>query len=221
MLKTATAIVLFALSSLVSGQEITLSGYVKCFNTFGLQDVEIIKGNTTDDIRSDSIGWFMVHLNKGDKLSFVAKGFKTFTFRPVKSDTVNINLVFKGRKKDELVAIGNGHIRKEDLTFAVNNLQQENNEFSNYSNIFDLLRGRFPGVEVINTPIGQFIQIRGTNTLTLSSEPLVIVDGVPADDISTIEPVNIRSITVLKDAAAAHYGTRGSNGVIIIDTHFK
>ncbi len=218
MRRSAPALILFFLTSIAAGQQITLSGHVKCFNRYGLHNVEVTIGRSKDAVKSDSAGWFTIQLNRGDKVSFVAEGFETFTLRPVRSDTVNINLVFRGRRKDELVAIGNGYIRKEDLTFAVSNLQQENSEFSNYSNIYDLLRGRFPGVEVINTPLGPSLQVRGTNTLTLSTEPLIIVDGIPTNDISTLEPVNIRTINVLKDAAAAHYGTRGSNGVILIET---
>ena len=160
-------------------------------------------------------------LRKGDKVTFEAGGFEPFSLKPQSADTVTVNLVFRGRDKDVTVAIGNGYIRKEDLTFAVSNLQQFNSEFSNYSTIYDLLRGRFPGVEVINTPAGPAIQVRGTNSLTLAGEPLFIVDGIPVDDISSLEPVNIRSINVLKDASAAYYGTRGTNGVIVIETNLR
>lgn len=203
------------------GQEIILSGTVRCFNRYALQNVTVIAGREADGIKTDYDGRFSMTLRRGDKVSFEAEGFEPFSFKPLKSDTITINLVFRGREKDIMVAIGNGYINKDDLTFAVSNLQQENSEYSNYSSIYDLLRGRIPGVDVINTAAGPSIQVRGTNSLTLAGEPLFIVDGIPVDDISVVEPVNIRSISVLKDAAAAYYGSRGTNGVILIETRFR
>ncbi|MGE5349790.1 MAG: TonB-dependent receptor plug domain-containing protein [Actinomycetota bacterium] len=220
-MKNLTALVLLFLTAAPSGgQDLKLSGTVRCFNRYPLRNVEVIAGKSGTVI-TDSAGLFMITLKKGEKVTFEAEGFESFSLRPQKSDTVTVNLVFRGREKDLMVAIGNGYIRKEDLTFAVSNLQQENNGFSNFSSIYDLLRGRFPGVEVINTPAGPKIQVRGTNSLSLSGEPLFIVDGIPVDDISAVEPVNIRSVNVLKDAAASFYGTRGTNGVIIIETKFQ
>ncbi len=215
-------IVLLVLGAVAArGQDIEISGKVRCFNRYPLRNVTVTVGKSKESVKTDTAGLFTVVLGKGDRLSFSAEGFEPFSFRPQGSDTVTVNLVFRGREKDVNVAIGNGYIRKEDLTFAVSNLQQYNSEFSNYSSIYDLLRGRFPGVEVINTPAGQVIQVRGTNSLTLAGEPLFIVDGIPVDDISSLEPVNIKSINVLKDASAAYYGTRGTNGVIVIETNMR
>lgn len=202
-------------------QEITLAGTVRCYNRYVLQNVTVTSGRGRDTVMTDSTGRFNLALRSGDRVSFEAEGFEPFTLKPLTSDTLNINLVFRGREKDIMFAIGNGYIKKEDLTFAVSNLRQENNEYSNFSTVYDLLRGRFPGVEVINTAAGPSIQVRGTNSLTLAGEPLFILDGIPVDDISTIEPVDIRSINVLKESAAAYYGSRGTNGVILIETRFR
>lgn len=221
MRKLFAIVLLLLTASAVNGQDIEISGKVRCFNRYPLRNVSIAAGKSKESVKTDSAGRFTVILRKGDRLSFEAEGFDPFSLRPQETDTVTVNLVFKGREKDVNVAIGNGYIRKEDLTFAVSNLQQDNSEFSNYSSIYDLLRGRFPGVEVINTPAGPAIQVRGTNSLTQAGEPLFIVDGIPADDISSIEPVNIRSINVLKDASAAYYGSRGTNGVILIETNLR
>jgi TonB-dependent SusC/RagA subfamily outer membrane receptor len=221
-MKHFLATVIFLLTALpASGQDLTLSGTVRCFNKYVLHNVLVTPGRSGEPVRTDSAGRFTVSLKPGDNVRFVAEGFEPFSLRPQKTDTVTVNLVFRGRDRDKLVAIGNGYISKEDLTFAVSNLQQENSEYSNFSSIYDLLRGRFPGVEVINTPAGPSIQVRGTNSLTLAGEPLFIVDGIPVDDITSVEPVNIRSVNVLKDAAAAYYGSRGTNGVIIIETRFR
>ncbi len=221
MIKSFT-IVLLLLTALTSyGQDIEISGKVRCFGRYPLSNVTVTAGRSGQPVLTDAEGRFAVKLRKGDRVTFEAGGFEPFSLKPQSDDTVTVNLVFRGRDKDVTVAIGNGYIRKEDLTFAVSNLQQFNSEFSNYSTIYDLLRGRFPGVEVINTPAGPAIQVRGTNSLTLAGEPLFIVDGIPVDDISSLEPVNIRSINVLKDASAAYYGTRGTNGVIVIETNLR
>lgn len=215
-------IVLLVLGAVAArGQDIEISGKVRCFNRYPLRNVTVTVGKSKESVKTDTAGRFTVILEKGDRLSFGAEGFEPFTLRPQETDTLTVNLVFRGRERDVNVAIGNGYIRKEDLTFAVSNLQQDNSEFSNYSSIYDLLRGRFPGVEIINTPAGPAIQVRGTNSLTLTGEPLFIVDAIPVDDISSIEPVNIRSINVLKDASAAYYGSRGTNGVILIETNLR
>jgi TonB-dependent SusC/RagA subfamily outer membrane receptor len=215
-------IVLLVLGAVAArGQDIEISGKVRCFNRYPLRNVTVTVGKSKESVKTDTAGRFTVILRKGDRLSFEAEGFEPFTLSPQETDTLTVYLVFRGRERDVNVAIGNGYIRKEDLTFAVSNLQQDNSEFSNYSSIYDLLRGRFPGVEIINTPAGPAIQVRGTNSLTLTGEPLFIVDAIPVDDISSIEPVNIRSINVLKDASAAYYGSRGTNGVILIETNLR
>jgi TonB-dependent SusC/RagA subfamily outer membrane receptor len=221
-MRKLSAIILLLLTAVTAhGQHIEISGKVRCFNRYPLMNVSVTAGKSKESVKTDTAGRFTVTIIKGDKVTFVAEGFEPFSLRPQANDTVSVNLVFRGREKDVNVAIGNGYIRKEDLTFAVSNLQQDNSEFSNFSSIYDLLRGRFPGVEIINTPTGQKIQVRGTNSLTLAGEPLFIVDGIPVDDISSIEPVNIRSINVLKDASAAYYGSRGTNGVILIETNLR
>jgi TonB-dependent SusC/RagA subfamily outer membrane receptor len=81
-----------------------------------------------------------------------------------------------------------------------------------YQDIYDMIRGRVPGVEVS----GKSIKIRGTNSLNLSSEPLFVVDGVITKEIDDISPETVKSIEVLKGPDASIYGTRGSNGVIVI-----
>ena len=113
---------------------------------------------------------------------------------------------------EELVNIGYQQVKKKDLTASVSKLNV-GQEVSSYSNIFEYLQGRIPGLEVN----GDKILIRGASSIYGDNEPLYIVDSVPVDDISHIAPINIKSVEVLKDAAsAAVYGARGANGVILI-----
>ena len=115
---------------------------------------------------------------------------------------------------DNSVEMGYGSVNKDDLTYSVSSLKPEENEISTYSNMYDYLRGRVPGVSVCpnNT-----IQIRGNNSINASTEPLIIVDGTESD-LSSINPRDVYSVDVLKDGSSSIYGVRGACGVIIITT---
>ena len=105
-----------------------------------------------------------------------------------------------------------GGVRSEtDLeTNSVSHVDMKNAE--TYLNIYEYLRGRVPGVEVVGTSI----RIRGINSITGSNDPLILVDGMEFNDVSTLNPNEIESVDVLKDGTASIYGVRGSNGVILI-----
>lgn len=114
---------------------------------------------------------------------------------------------------EEYVNIGYGQVKKKNATSAVSRLEVQPG--SGYSNIYDYIKGRVAGVEVIGTSI----RIRGERSIIGSNEPLILVDGLEVDTISDLSPDMVESIDVLKDASStAIYGTRGANGVIIITT---
>ena len=116
---------------------------------------------------------------------------------------------------DEEVNVGYGTTARKDLGYAVDKVKVDENVISSYSNITEYLRGRVPGVEV--APNGS-IQIRGKNSINSPTEALVLVDGAECRDLRSINPRDIQSIEVLKDASAAIYGSRGANGVVLITT---
>ena len=113
------------------------------------------------------------------------------------------------------VNIGYGIVRKDDLTQSVSTVQVKENEMQGYRDIYDYLEGRVAGVEVTTD---KRIVIRGVNTVNGSTDPLILVDGQEWQDISSLNPNDIKSIDVLKGSATAIYGLRGANGVIIITT---
>ena len=129
------------------------------------------------------------------------------------TDSLVINLVFLNTRRNREMAVGYGYINEEDLTYAVSKLEQENNDFCHYSDIYELIRGRFAGVEVEN---GQVI-IRGSRSFYGSNEALYVVDGMIVNSINWISPCEVNSIDVIKDSGASAYGSRGANGVVIID----
>jgi TonB-dependent SusC/RagA subfamily outer membrane receptor len=116
------------------------------------------------------------------------------------------------REGDTQVDIGYGTVKKKDLSTDVGYIDGRTVDNASYSTIYDMIQGRVPGVDVV----GNKITIRGVGSLLLSSDPLFVVDGVAVSSIDNINPREVKSISVLKGASAAIYGTRGSNGVILI-----
>lgn len=115
---------------------------------------------------------------------------------------------------DEQVNVGYGTADKKDLTYAVSSVKVSEQEIS-YSNMYDYLRGRVPGVMI---GPDNSITIRGNNSVNSSNEPLILLDGVEITDLSSVSPNDVYSVDVLKDASTAIYGMRGANGVILITT---
>ena len=95
-------------------------------------------------------------------------------------------------------------------------INKDDMDFSQYSNMLELIRGRFAGVQVV----GGEIIIRGVNSINSSSAALIVIDGVASDYgvLNSISPIQVKSINVIKDGSAAIYGSRGANGVVIIET---
>ena len=113
------------------------------------------------------------------------------------------------------VNIGYGTVRKSDLTQSVSSVQVKENEMQTCRDIFEYLNGRVAGVEV--TPDKRII-VQGIGTFNSSTDPLILVDGQEWQDISALNPNDVKSIDVLKGSATAIYGIRGANGVILITT---
>ncbi len=120
----------------------------------------------------------------------------------------------------ENVNVGYGSVDRDKLTYSVNQLDVKDNEMVNYTNIWGYMRSRVPGVVIGDASPGgtPSIVIRGENSVNSSTQPLIMVDGMETPDISGLNPNDVASISVLKDASASIYGSRGGNGVILITT---
>lgn len=134
----------------------------------------------------------------------------------IRLQTANVGL-------DEVVVVGYGTARKGDLTGAVSSVKSDSFEDRENENVLGSLQGALAGVEITNSsgaPGGELeVHIRGAASINASDAPLYVVDGIPVDDLSDLNPNDIASIDVLKDASsAAIYGSRGANGVILIKT---
>lgn len=217
-LTASIACLLFSVASIAQTRVVT--GVLTAFNKFPVANIEVKAQKSKSSILSDSLGVFQLVCNEKDVIKIKPETFKSVSRKISKGDddTLHINLVFMDSKKNREIAVGYGYMDEKDLTYAVSHLRQENNEYCNFSNVYELLRGRFPGVVVDGTSGSYVIYIRGIQTVNASTEVLYVVDGSISADIDWIHPCDIRSISVLKDGMAAMYGSRGTNGVILIET---
>ena len=121
-----------------------------------------------------------------------------------------------GLNADKAVEIGYGEEVQRNLSEPVAEVDLPE-KVTTYRDIYEMIRGKCPGVQVL----GDRIVIRGVSTMNSGTDPLFILDGTPVSNISSINPNDVQSISVLKDSAAAIYGSRGANGVIVITTKKK
>lgn len=175
---------------------------------------------------TDIDGKFSVMLNDSDKTVTVSfLGFVPQTINVVGLENINVVLLPDNSALEEVVVIGYGTAKKTDLTGSVASVKMSDIEDVPNTSLDQALQGKVAGVEIMNTSgepgATTSIRVRGSRSISASNEPLIVVDGVTdaVDDMSEINPDDIKSISVLKDASStAIYGTRGSNGVIIITT---
>ena len=214
MKQVITVLIGVFISSFVFAQNKVVHGKLTTFNTYPVQNVEVTAKKAKTTVLSDSLGQFSIVCFENDIIRIRPKTFKPVNkkVRP-DTDSLFINLLFIDSKSNRELAFGYGYINKEDLIFAVNHLEQENNDFCSYANIFDLIKGRFSGVRVTSTNI----YIRGSSSFTGQIQALYIVDGVATSSIDWISPCQIKSIDILKDSNAAIYGVRAANGVVVIN----
>jgi TonB-dependent SusC/RagA subfamily outer membrane receptor len=125
-------------------------------------------------------------------------------------------ILVETKEKDTKVNIGYGEADTRDLSYSVSSVKPQDNEV--YTNMYDYLRGKVAGVVV---KADNTIVIRGVTTMNSSTEPLILVDGVEITDLNLINPNDVYSVDILKDASASIYGLKGANGVILITTKRK
>jgi len=186
-----------------------------------LQGVSIrIKGSTAG-VYTGADGSFSIEVPENSVLEISFIGYTTQEVAVSKDETISLQMVPTESSMDEVVVIGYGTVRKRDLTGAVASVSGKDLQANVAKSAAGALQGRIAGVTVSNMGgqpgAGMSINIRGLSSLG-SNTPLYVIDGVYSD-ISLIDPVDIASIEVLKDAsAAAIYGSRAANGVVLITT---
>lgn len=181
----------------------------------------IIKG-TTSGTSSDVNGKFSINANQGDILEFSFIGFLKKEVSVNSNTPLIITLEPQSLDIDEVVVIGYGTVKKSDLTGSVGSISASNIKQSRVSGIDQAIQGRAAGVSVTANSgqpgSGVTVRIRGIGTVN-NSDPLYVIDGVALTNITFLNPSDIKSMEILKDASAtAIYGARGANGVVLITT---
>lgn len=217
------SVFLFSVASF--GQDKTLVGKVTTFDSIPLIGVDIVVKSTKQHVKTDTLGLFQVMCDVEDQVTLDANGFyskKVKIEKGIRMILVNMTLK-KGDKNFQLaeqyVDVGYGHVNSKRLLNAVSTLNSKDMDFSMYSNMFDVIQGQFPGVSVE----GNNIIVRGGNKTFYGSEgnaALIVIDGAisTTQDLANISPNDVQSVNVLKDGSSSVYGSRGANGVVIVDT---
>ena len=212
-------------------QQITVNGIVKDTTGEPVIGANVLVKGTTNGTITDFDGNFQLMANKGDIIVISFIGY-TSQELPATGELMNVVLKDDSEMLSEVVVIGYGVAKKNDLTGSVTAIKPDEMNKGLVTNAQDMMQGKIAGVNVTSasgTPgAGATIRIRGGSSLNASNDPLIVIDGLAMDNngvkglsnpLSMVNPADIESFTVLKDASAtAIYGSRGSNGVIIITT---
>ncbi|MCR1026253.1 SusC/RagA family TonB-linked outer membrane protein [Cellulophaga baltica] len=196
-----------------------------------LPGVSIILKGTTKGVSTDFDGNYTISANQNDILQFSYIGYKSIEEK-IAGITLNVSLETDTQLLEEVVLIGYGSAKKEDLTGSVDVLSSKDFNQGSVVSADQLLTGKMAGVRITSNggqpDAAPNIRIRGGSSLSANNSPLIVIDGIPVDNtnpagvgnpLSLINPNDIESFSVLKDASAtAIYGSRASNGVIIIAT---
>lgn len=201
----------------------TLSGKVTDITGAGLPGVSVVVKGTTTGIITDSDGKFtLAKVPENATLLFSFVGMKSQEVAVGSKSNINVVLIDEAIGIEEVVAIGYGTRKKETLTGSISKIEGTEMKMNPSPNLSSSLGGKVPGVVSVNYSgqpgeDGNKILIRGLGTLGNNS-PLIIVDGIDVGSIDRLDPNDIESLSVLKDASAAIYGSKAANGVIIVTT---
>lgn len=183
----------------------------------------IIKGEDTGTT-SDMDGRFTLEAPEGATLVISYIGYHTQEVKVRKRSLLRVVLKEDNQLLDEVVVVGYGTVKKSDLTGAVSGVSNRQYKNQPVQRVENILQGRTPGVEVTATSgmpgASMKVRVRGTTSINKSSDPLYVIDGIiSSSGLDGINPSDIQSMEILKDASStAIYGSRGSNGVILITT---
>ena len=204
-------------------------------DTFGTPVIgaTVLEQGTTNGVTTDVNGQFVLKVKGGESIVSISYiGYLTTNLAASSTELQRVVLEEDSAMIDDVVVIGYGTVKKNDLTGSVVAVKAEDINRGAIVSTQDMMQGKVPGLQVIpgdgGPNSGATIRIRGAASLNASNDPLIVIDGVPvasdagsgmANPLSLVNPNDIESFTVLKDAsAAAIYGSRASNGVIIITT---
>lgn len=221
-LRNFLALAAFLLVSTYAFAQNTVTGIVKDKAGDPLIGVSVVEKGTTNGNITDADGKYSIKVDQGKTLVFSYIGYVTQEIK-VTSNSLNVELKEDNQLLDEVVVIGYGSLQRKDVTSSITSVKAEDMNVGAYTEPGQLLQGKVPGLVVVQNsdPNGgvNSINLRGASTLSGSSAPLYVVDGIPGVNLNLISPSDIESIDVLRDATAtAIYGSKAANGVIMVTT---
>lgn len=220
-----TVMLIMLCSAALMAQDITITGVVKDnASGIGMPGVSVsVKGTSTGMI-TDVDGKYTLGVPSGATLVFSFIGYETIEVAITNNTVVDVSLKESTQSLDEVVILGYGKTTKKEVTGAVTSIKAKDFNPGTFNDPMGLIQGKVAGLSIskpdgADPMAGYQILLRGANTLTSGQSPLIIIDGVIGADLKNINFQDVESFDVLKDgSAAAIYGTRGTNGVIIITT---
>lgn len=203
-------------------EKITVTGTVTDENGDPLPAASVIEKGTTNGTVTDTEGNFSIEVEQGVTLQFSFIGYLSQEVEIESQTMLNIKMTPDISGLKEIVVVGYGSMKRSDITGSVASIKTESLQKS-AQRIDQALQGRISGVMIQNqsaSPRGGInIRIRGANSINGGNDPLIVIDGLQGGSLVTLNPNDIESIEVLKDASAtAIYGSRGANGVILVTT---
>ena len=204
----------------------TVSGSITDENGEPLPGATVLEKGTINGTTTDIDGKFKFNTSENAVLTISFVGYETLELPVNGRSVIDVQLSLDAEQLEEVVVVGYGTVKKTDLTGSVSQIEIDEVKDIPANSVEGILQGRAAGLQVINSSqdpgAGATVRIRGGSSLRGSNAPLVVVDGFPlggAGDLKQINPADIESVEILKDAsAAAIYGSRGANGVILITT---
>ena len=233
-------LIAFLISCIGIDAQTKISGVVNADDGSSLPFCNVrVKSNNTNVVVTDLDGYFNIEAKKTDTLVFSFVGFQNqeYPVKKIKNGTLNIILKENSKLLNDVVVVGYGTLKREDLTGAIGSIKSKELEKIKSLTFEEQLANKMAGVQVVASEggpdAGFKVKIRGGTSLNAASDPLYVLDGIPisgtsenigegnstTSPLSSLDPSDIESIDILKDASAtAIYGSRGANGVIIITT---
>ena len=205
-----------------AGKKVTISGYVVDATRASIANAIVMIDGQSTNILTDEKGFYEVKAKSGSTRIGILTTANGFMEEEINGRT-RINFEFGGsvpdqannkvEAGDEAVNVGYGTVKKKDMTTNVSKIDGSNPKYASYRNIYDMIKGEVPGVQVIGTSI----KIQGVSSMNSGTDPLYVLDGVVVNSIGDIQPAMVKSIEILKGSSASIYGSRGANGVILIN----
>lgn len=220
---TNSQIVIYQKKAVSAQTPITLEGQIVDQAGEPIIGANILEQGTTNGVITDIDGKYRLNVKAGSTIQVTYIGFTTQSFKASQMPSV-VKMSEDNKTLQEVVVVGYGSQRKSDLTGGIVAVSEEKLKLVTTNNLMDKLAGQIPGLNITtaNARPGeeQTLRVRGENSLSASNSPLIVLDGIPySGSLTDIDPDIVESLSVLKDASsAAIYGSRGSNGVILIQT---